>query len=1120
MLLCIIFWTLYASFERKGSSHKCKIPYANIMSIGHRNKAIPKFRLSTALVVSFVGQIVVAVGLTGWLSFRHAQQSVDDLVDRTIDEVATGVEHHVKNFADTPYQFLQLNVAAIRADYFDLTDYGAMERYFWEQIQISDAVPYIYFGNPQGDFVGVWRESEKLTTLRVRTPLTSPRREIYQLDRQGKREVLVTDSDRYDPGERPWYRAAVEAGQPTWSSIYVFATPPRLGITHAVPIYDDSEALLGVLAVDLTLSDISRFLRQLDVGKSGQVFIVERSGDIVASSISAEEEPPFVTEGDREVRLPTIQSSDSLIRTATENLLNRFGSFEQIDKSERFQFELEGQQQFLQVMPIRDRRGLDWLMVAVIPKADFTAQIDANTRNTIILCAIALAVATLSGVTTSRWITAPVLRVVRASAKVAKGEPVEQIAPSPIADIDILARSFNKMAGQLKESFNTLNQSLTTNQAIIETIPDLIIRAKGDGTYLDIFGNDRLPGNDEVQKTSSGDTVRESLPTDLAETRMHYIQQALKTGQMQVYEHQIRFDGPPQDEEVRILVLGENEVLIVVRNITARKQAERALERANQVLEKKVAQRTASLAKSRRTLEQSNLELRETLQTLEVTQVELHEAKEKAESANRAKSEFLANMSHELRTPLNSIIGFAQILSKDPSFQPDQQQRLNIINRSGEHLLSLIGNILEMSKIEAGQVLLQPKYFDLHEMLQDMQGMFCLKLRDKGLKFTVESVANLPKYIYADEGKLRQILINLVGNAVKFTETGSVCLRAGIARRHGKSHPADRDFLQLEVEDSGPGIPIEEMDRLFIPFEQTTAGRQLKQGTGLGLSITKKFIDLLDGEITVNSSVGEGTCFHVSVPVTLAAGEGSLEKQPRGKVVSLSPNQPSYRILVVDDEPDNCLVLLDFLTPVGFSVRQACNGKEATQIWKEWRPHLIWMDLRMPEMDGYEATRWIREMEAKERSNAAATELSSPNTFTKIVALTASVFTNKRKLAIAAGFDDYAIKPVQEEMIWEVTEKHLGVEFCYHLASESAKNSLPAAIAPESTPSDDLSIDIKSADPQWLAELREAASQLWGQKVLQLIEELPPEQSVLSNKLRTLAENYQFDAIVCFLDVD
>ncbi len=495
---------------------------------------------------------------------------------------------------------------------------------------------------------------------------------------------------------------------------------------------------------------------------------------------------------------------------------------------------------------------------------------------------------------------------------------------------------------------------------------------------------------------------------------------------------------------------------------------------------------------------QARNDLQQALTDLQQAQLQ----KENAEIANKAKSEFLANMSHELRTPLNSVIGFAQILSQDTSFKPEQQKRLRIINRSGEHLLSLINNILEMSQIEAGQTPLQETDFDLHTVLQDMQDMFCLKVQKKGIQFVLELDPDLPQYISADEGKLRQVLINLIGNGVKFTDIGEVILRAKVEK-----YPENNQYqiLQLEVEDTGPGIAEEELDKLFVPFEQTTVGHQIKKGTGLGLAITQKFINLMGGEITTTSTVDVGTCFQLSIPIHLSSTQNFSGTAGRGKAIGLAPEQPEYRILVVDDQPDNRLLILDLLVSKGFSVQEASNGREAMDIWKTWHPDLIWMDLQMPQIDGYEATKKIREWES---------QLEPPVMATKIIALTASVF-GQRESVLASGFNDYGfndymVKPFREEVILEKIGQYLKVEWIYEESGEGNGN--------KQVNSEDLSVILKDMPSEWLAALHQASTQLWGQKVKELIKEIPPEKAVLATKLQQFADNYQFDLIVQLLN--
>ncbi len=980
-----------------------------------------KMPLRTTLVVPFVLQIAIAVGLVSYFSYRNSQQAIDDLASQLSNKVTGQINEHLQHYLEKPHLLHGVIASAFRNGNLRPDNFAALERQFFSDIQLSDSVDYIYIGKEDGQFLGVQRYLDGKIVVKFRDRETAPNRLIYELDGSGDRKKLLLTKE-YDPRIRPWYETTLEAGNQTWSPIFTSASLGVLQISPTTPIYDPQGELIGVLASNLLLAQINEFLNELDISPSGEAFILERSGDLVASS--TEERPWMVVEeAEDPLRLSAIASQQPVIKLTTEKILERVPDLNQIQEPFRFNCKLDDRDVWIQITPLQSMQSiteLDWLIAVVIPKNDFMAPIYASQRRTIWLCLGALGLAIAIGVLTARWITRHVERISQASDKLAQGDLAQQVKTSIIIEIDTLAKSFNQMAEQLKQSFDALSQSEATNRAIVNTIPDLMIRARGDGTYLEIIGSNHPEGIYEVKQFQADDTIQESLPPNLAQQRLQSIQQALVTGQLQVYEHQIFLNSQPRYEEVRIMVLGEDEVLIMVHDITARKQAEQALEQVNQKLEQKVAKRTASLAKT-------NQELRETLQQLETTQVELQKAKEKAETANQAKSEFLANMSHELRTPLNSIIGFAQILSKDSDLKTEQQKRLNIINRSGEHLLSLINNILEMSKIEAGQTTLQETDFDLHTVLQDLQDMFCLKVQKKGIQFVLEADSDLPKYISADEGKLRQILINLIGNGVKFTDKGGVILRAKVKKSPENSQ---HKLLQLEVEDTGPGIAEEELHKLFVPFEQTTAGHQIKKGTGLGLAITQKFINLMGGEITTTSTVGVGTCFQLSIPIRLSKNQYFPETAERGKVIGLAPEQREYRILVVDDQPDNRLLMLDLLGSKGFSVQEASNGREAIDMWKAWRPDLIWMDLHMPEMDGYEATKQIREWES---------QLEPPAVTTKIIALTASVF-GERELVLASGFDNYLMKPFREPVIWQEIEEYLEVELIYEESVEGNRH--------------------------------------------------------------------------------
>ncbi|MCQ8105710.1 PAS domain S-box protein [Methylomonas sp. SURF-2] len=596
--------------------------------------------------------------------------------------------------------------------------------------------------------------------------------------------------------------------------------------------------------------------------------------------------------------------------------------------------------------------------------------------------------------------------------------------------------------------------------AIVESTDDAII-----GKTLDGMITSWNKGAERMLGYPADEIIGKSISTLFAEeqnSEEQEIMQKIRNGERVSHYETVRRrkDGSLIDVSITVSPLRNSQGEIVgaakiARDITERKRAEEDLRRYRDQLEETVQQRTAELLLTR----------------------------DAAEAANKAKSAFLANMSHELRTPLNAILGFSALMRKNPALAESDRNNIDIINRSGEHLLSLINEVLEMAKIEAGRLQLEEAAFDLGAMVRDVTDMMQVRAREKNLRLAIDQSSDFPRFIVGDEARLRQILINLVGNALKFTQQGGVTIRLG-TKNNAVAH------LLIEVQDTGPGIAPEDQARIFEPFVQLGKTADNK-GTGLGLSITRQFVQLMKGKMSLESSPGHGALFRVDLPLGHADAQDihQLQHLEARDVVALAPGQADFRILVVEDQLDNQLLLVKLLERVGFQVKSAENGRRAVDIFQAWQPHFIWMDRQMPVMDGLEASRIIRRQPGGDK--------------VKIVAVTASAFAEQRSEMLAAGMDDFIRKPYHAYEIYECLSRQLGVKF---LTSETSALAMPDRVS---------NLESVSALPEHLRrDLENALVSLESERIDLIVNRIAECDRELAAELNQLVYNYAYPAIL------
>lgn len=952
------------------------------------NKRAAKLSLRWVLIVPFVLEIFAAVGLTGWLALRNSQKAVDQLATQMQQELQMRIEERLQNYLEVPHMVNQLNASALDLRELDVNDLTSLERHFWHQIQLFDNISYIQFGDRRGEFVGIAVNDNDSLNYQVTEFSDSLR--SYRINSSGYRDELLRTSPGYDPRERPWYQIPKQADAPAWTPVYawVSAPTPTLAITLGEPYYDTEGRFRGILAADLTIAQISEFLQTLDIGKTGKVFIMEPSGKLVATSTKNK---PFTTEDQQAKRLSATAASDRLIAQTARHLnRNLPPNANQLQHAQQFKWELSGQRYYTSIMPFQDEFGINWQVAIVIPESDFMAQINENRRTTIVMCFSALLVATGLGILTTRWIVKPILHLNDASQAIAAGQFSQEVRVRGIKELETLANTFNKMARQLRFSFGSLEQRVQERTEALHVSEErfqLVVQSINDGIW-----DWHIPSNQvyfSPQWKSMLGYEDWELPNEF-----YVWENLLHPDDIAMAKTTLRHYLARKSENWRM------EFRLRTKNGSYRWILNRA----------KIVERDAAGQPIRMVGAHTDITSRKE------TEAALREAKKQADAANQAKSDFLAAMSHELRTPLNGVLGYAQILQRSRDMSDRDRQHIKIISECGDHLLTLVNDVLDLSKIEAQKMTLHPEAFHFPAFLTGVAEICRIKAQQKDIVFTYRSDPDLPEVIWADEKRLRQVLINLLSNAVKFTEEGSVTFHTAVLEEFTDGKGRQTFKIRFQVEDTGVGIPTEQIEQIFQPFEQVGTAKHQKQGTGLGLSLSQEIVRLMGGEIQVSSIPGYGSIFWFDVDVEMArrALKSASDNHP-GEIIGYEGE--SKRLLVIDDRWENRTVLVNLLQPLGFEIEVAENGEIGWQKATKQFYNLIVTDLYLS--DGHGVT-FLQQLQQSDFLHEIPIIVSS-----------ASARSSDRDRAFQTGASDFLPKPVEASQLFTILQKHLNVKWIY-----------------------------------------------------------------------------------------
>ncbi|MFB2881169.1 ATP-binding protein [Floridanema aerugineum] len=804
-----------------------------------------KIPLRWLLVIPFVLQTVGATALVGYLSYRSGQEAVENLANQLLRQTSERVSDRLNSYLQRSQKVVAANLLATQQKIVNLNNFAQLRQQLWQQIVLDSSLPGSLFWSDRGNGLGYERIgsqerqhfAQKVTgklfpigTIYL-TEMNPNQRRFYEVDSQGKPQNLVL-TIKHNFRTLGWYRQAKTVGKQHWTPIYVGQVVPTLQVMAVAPIYDRAGNFQGMFTSIYFLSEISTFLNQLNFSPTGQVFIIERSGNLIATSNLSDaigtrlvNGKPDTPNGTLRERLPAVNSQDEITQKIAQQLQKRFGSFHQIKNAQQLNFTINNQRVFVQVKSFKDRYGLDWLVITVVPESDFMAQIQSNKRLTVLLCLLTLGLAITSGLTIANRFTTRITRLNQASQQLAAGDLTQRLPDdSSIVEVQGLAQSFNLMADQLEASFERIKIALEESQekftTIFRTSPDPIaILTKTEGRFVEV--NARMSEFYGYSREELIGYTATELGLWVNLDQRQQFQQFVEQGAVYNFETTTRI----KSGEIRILLLsgercnleGQEVTIIVIKDITDRYQLE------------------------------------------------------------AMKNEFVSMVSHELRTPLTSIRGSLSILESGVlKNKPDKaQQMLEIAVKSTDRLVRLVNDILNLQRLDSGIVPLVKEICQVNDLIE--QAIESVKAIANQANLTLEWVP-LNASVWASSDEIIQTLINLLGNAIKFSPANStIWVKAEVTNnldlRIIEKFPElteinPEKYILFSITDQGRGIPPDKLESIFGRFQQVnSADSREKGGTGLGLAICQNIVQRHQGLIWAESVMAQGSTFYFTLPM-------------------------------------------------------------------------------------------------------------------------------------------------------------------------------------------------------------------------------------------------------------